>query len=47
MYKNIPGQVIDRTEAGFLVKTKDTMLEIIVYDYDGKIKIGDRLTNHT
>lgn len=44
VYKNIPGQIIGRTGAGFLVKTKDTMLEITEYSYDGKIKIGDRLT---
>ena len=45
-YKNIAGQVIGRTADGFLIKTGDTMLEIIEYTYDGKIKMGDRLKNH-
>lgn len=43
VYKNTVGQVIGKTKEGFLVKTGDTMLEIIEYSYDGKIKIGDRL----
>ncbi len=42
-YKNNNGQVIGKTEAGFLVKTGDTVLEITEYTYEGKIKIGDRL----
>jgi len=45
-YKNIPGQIIGRTKDGFLVKTEDTMIEIVEYTYDGKIKIGDRLRSH-
>lgn len=42
-YKNNNGQIIGKTEEGFLIKTGDTVLEIIEYTYDGKIKIGDRL----
>lgn len=45
-YKNIAGQIIGKTENGFLVKTADTMLEVVEYMYDGKIKIGDRLVSH-
>lgn len=45
-YKNIVGQVIGRTEEGFLVKTADTMVEIVEYTYNGKIKIGDRLESY-
>lgn len=45
-YKNIVGQVIGRTEEGFLVKTADTMVEIVEYTYKGKIKIGDRLESY-
>lgn len=45
-YKNIPGQVIGKTEDGFLIKTKDTIIEIIEYTYVGKVRIGDRLVNH-
>ena len=46
IYKNIVGQVIGKTENGFLVKTADTMLEIVEYMYDGKIRTGDRLVSH-
>lgn len=46
VYKNTVGQVIGRTSDGFLVKTGDTMLEIIEYTYEGKIRMGDRLDNH-
>lgn len=46
VYKNITGQVIGKTTEGFLVKTGDTMLEIIEYSYEDRIKIGDRLKNH-
>ena len=45
-YKNIEGQVLGKTTDGFLVKTKDTLIEIMEYDYPGKVKIGDRLLNH-
>lgn len=45
-YKNIVGQVIGKTQDGFFCKTGDTMLEIIDYTYDGKIKVGDRLKDH-
>lgn len=45
-YKNNIGQVIGKTQEGFLVKTGDTMLEIVEYTYDGRVKMGDRLTNH-
>lgn len=46
IYKNIIGQVLGKTQDGFIVKTGDTILEIIEYIYDGKIRVGDRLTNH-
>ena len=42
-YVNIPGQVLGKTECGFYVKTGDTMLEVVEYTYDGRIKVGDRL----
>lgn len=45
-YKNIPGQVIGKTKEGFLVKTQDTMIEVVEYHYEGKIKVGDRLVSH-
>lgn len=42
-YRGIPGQIVGKTRDGLIVKTKDTTLEIIEYEYDGKIRIGDRL----
>lgn len=42
-YKGITGQVIGKTNRGFYVKTIDTMVEVIEYQYEGKVKIGDRL----
>lgn len=45
-YKNIVGQVVGKTEDGFVVKTGDTILEIAEYTYEGKVKMGDRLINH-
>ena len=44
-YKNTVGQVVGKTGDGFLVKTSDTILEILDYTYDGKVRIGDRLKN--
>ncbi|MCM1251864.1 MAG: methionyl-tRNA formyltransferase [Clostridium sp.] len=45
-YINNVGQVIGKSEDGFFIKTGDTILEIIEYTYDGKIRIGDRLKNY-
>lgn len=45
IYKNTTGQIVGKTDGGFYVKTKDTILEVVDYVYDGKIKIGDRLQN--
>lgn len=45
-YKNTVGQVVGRTEKGFFVKTNDTIVEVYDYEYDGKIRIGDRLVNY-
>lgn len=43
-YKGIPGQVIGRSSQGIYVKTKDTMVEILEYDFLRKLRVGDRLT---
>lgn len=45
-YKNTVGQVIGKTSEGFLIKTGDTILEILEYTYNGKVRIGDRLRSH-
>ena len=42
----VVGQVVGKTKDGFVVKTGDTILEIIEYTYEGKVKMGDRLINH-
>lgn len=42
-YKGILGQITGITKDGFIVKTKDTTIEIIDYEYKGKLRIGGRL----
>lgn len=42
-YKNIPGQVIGKTKHRFIVKTKDTFVEVMEYEYDRPIRVGMRL----
>jgi methionyl-tRNA formyltransferase len=41
-YKCINGAVVGLSQNGFWVKCSDKALEIIEFEYDGKIKIGDR-----
>lgn len=45
-YINIPGQILGKTEQGFYVKTKDTFVEVIDYEYNGRLRVGDRLLNY-
>ncbi len=45
-YRDIVEQVIGKTGEGFLVKTGDTMLEVVEYTYEGRIKVGDRLKSY-
>ena len=40
-YIGTTGQVLSKTENGFLVKTKDTFIEIS--EIEGKLKVGDKL----
>ena len=42
-YVNTPGQILGKSEKGFFVKTKDTFIEVYEYEYEGKIRIGDRI----
>ncbi len=45
VYKGISGQILYKDKDNHLViKTKDSILKITEYYYDGKIKIGDRLS---
>jgi len=41
-YKNIPGQILKKTKEGYLVKTKDTFIEIKEIETDISLKVGDR-----
>lgn len=45
-YIGISGQVVGKKEDSFFVKTQDSVLEIIDFEYEGHIKIGDRLLSH-
>jgi len=42
-YIHTCGQVLKKTSDGFYVKTRDTFIEVIEYEYDGKIRVGDRM----
>jgi len=42
IYKGIPGAVIGKKGNNIVVKTKDSFVIITEYEYDDKIKIGDR-----
>lgn len=42
-YINKPGQILGKTSSGFYVKTKDTFIEVLDYEYAGKIIVGSRL----
>jgi methionyl-tRNA formyltransferase len=41
-YRNTVGQIVGRNGHHLVVKTLDTTLEIIEYEFEGKIRIGDR-----
>ena len=42
-YKCIIGAILNKEKDGtFLVKTQDSFLKVIDFEYNGKIKVGDR-----
>ena len=41
IYIGTVGQVLGKTENGFLIKTKDSFIEI--FDIEGKLRVGDKL----
>ncbi len=45
VYKNKPGQILAKTEEGYLVKTEDSFIEILEVETKAKLRIGDRLQN--
>lgn len=42
-YINTPGQIVGKTDGGFLVKTKDTIIEVLEVESDITLKVGDKL----
>lgn len=44
VYKCTPGQIVGRTERGFIVKTLDTAIEVQDVETPVKLKIGDRFS---
>ena len=44
-YKNTCGQLISKTKKGFIVKTGDSYIEILDYEVDRKIRVGDKFIN--
>lgn len=42
VYKCINGAILNKDDKGFFVKTKDSFIKVTEFEYDGKIKVGDR-----
>lgn len=42
-YKNIDGLVLEKTKKGFYIKTEDSLIELLEYECDRDLKVGDRL----
>lgn len=45
-YIGIPGQVVGKGIQSFFIKTKDSMVEVIEYEFNKRIKIGMRLKSY-
>lgn len=43
VYIGTPGQILYKTDQGYVVKTVDSFVEVTEYETDGKIRVGDRL----
>ena len=41
-YNCIAGAILNKEKDFFCVKTKDTMIKVIEYEYEGKFRVGDR-----
>ena len=41
-YKAIVGSIMSKTLTNFTVKTKDSFVKVTEFEFDGKLKIGDR-----
>ena len=44
-YISTIGQVVGKTNNGFIVKTIDKTIKVVEYEYEGRINIGDKLRN--
>ena len=42
-YINTPGQLLRKTQDGFIVKTKDSFIEILEIESGAKLRVGDKL----
>lgn len=42
-YKGIPGQIVGITESGFIVKTGDTIVEVLEFECEKKPRMSERL----
>ena len=42
IYKSTIGAIINKDNDNFLVKTQDSFIKVIEYEYDGKLKVGDK-----
>jgi methionyl-tRNA formyltransferase len=42
IYKCISGTILKKENGYFIVKTKDSFIKVIEYEYNGKFKVGDR-----
>lgn len=41
-YKCKPGAILQKNQDGFLVKTRDSFIRVVDYEFDGKINVGGR-----
>ena len=41
-YINTVGQIVGKRGQNLIIKTVDTVIEIVDYEFSGKLKIGDR-----
>ena len=42
IYKATIGVILNKEKDGFIVKTKDSFIKVIDFEYDGKFRVGDR-----
>ena len=42
LYIGVNGAILFKDDSGFLIKTADTFVKVVDYEYSGKFKVGDR-----